>query len=130
VPDFATLDERTLVQLVGASMNLAYSAGSVVFEPDSPAEELYIVLSGEVRILEPGEGGDIEVSRVGPGESFGELSLLLGRKHTREARAVQETELMVIPRESFQEVLDTNQEMAATFQRRLEQRRQTAAPPG
>ena len=46
VPDFADLDDATLLRIVGASTNLFYPAGSVVFEPGSPAEALYVVLSG------------------------------------------------------------------------------------
>jgi len=128
VPDFASLDDHALLKLVGASVNLAYSDGSVVFEPDSAAEALYIVLSGQVRILDQDQGGEVEVSRVGPGESFGELSLLLGRKHSKTAQAVTETELMVIPRELFEEVLATNEDLAETFHRRL-QARQVVQPP-
>jgi CRP-like cAMP-binding protein len=137
VPDFAALDDRTLVQLVGASMNLAYSAGSVVFEPGLPSEALYIVLSGEVGIFDNQDGREVEVSRVGPVESFGELSLLLGRQHSKKSMALQDTELMIIPRQSFQEVLATNPDLQATFERRLEERRtvsgqvaETEAPEG
>jgi NTE family protein len=122
VPDFALLDERTLVQLVGASMNLAFNEGSVVFEPGSPAEALYIVLSGLVGVFDNTDGEEVDVSQVGPGESFGELSLLLRRKHSKTARALQDTELMIIPRESFEEALATNPDLEAIFHRRMEER--------
>lgn len=120
VPDFAGLDDRTLLQIVGASVNLAYADGSVVFRAGDPSEALYVVLSGGVRIAEG--DGDSEVATVGPGGSFGELSLLLNRTHSRSAGATQDTELLVIPRESFEEVLATNPELAAMFRRRVQER--------
>ncbi len=123
VPDFASLDDRTLLRIVGASMNVAFSPGSLVFEPGSPSEALYVVLSGSVRVFERTGDGEVEVSRLGPGMSFGELSMLLGTEHSRTAQALEDTELMVIPRESFQQALDHSPELAAKFQRRLEQRR-------
>jgi NTE family protein len=123
VPDFAALDDRTLLQLVGASMNLAFSAGSEVFEPGSPSDALYIVLSGQVGIFDSVDGREVAVSKVGSGESFGELSLLLGRHHSKTAKALKDTELMIIPRQSFQEVLATNPDLQATFDRRVEERR-------
>jgi CRP-like cAMP-binding protein len=122
VPDFTGLDERALLQIVGASANLAFSSGSVVFERGTPGDTLCVVFSGEVRIFAREQDREVEVSRVGPGESFGELSLMLGRTHSKTAQAVEDTELLVIPRESFQELLATNDELAAMFRRRLEER--------
>ncbi|HJP65591.1 MAG TPA: cyclic nucleotide-binding domain-containing protein [Actinomycetota bacterium] len=126
VPDFSGLDDHTLLQIAGASLNLFWSAGSTVFEPGSPSEALYIVLSGEVRIVDPKANGDVEVSRVGPGRSFGELSLLLALKHSKRAEAAEDAELLVLPRESFEEVLADNPELAQQFQRRIEERRPVA----
>lgn len=122
VPDFASLDDHTLLRIVGASANLFWPAGSVVFEKSSPSEALYVVLSGEIRIFDTADGKVQEVSRLGPGESFGELSLLLQTTHTKNAEAVQDSELMVIPEESFQELLDSNEELSAHFRRRVEER--------
>jgi CRP-like cAMP-binding protein len=122
VPDFESLDDHTLLRIVGASANLFWPAGSVVFEKGSPSEALYVALSGEIRIFDTVDGEVQEVSRVGPGESFGELSLLLQTTHTKNAEAVQDAELMVIPEESFQELLDSNEELSAHFRRRVEER--------
>jgi len=122
VPDFEALDDRTLLRLVGASANLVWPAGGVIFERGSESEALYIVLSGEVSITEPGDGGEVEISRIGPGSSFGELSLLLHTTHTRRARATEPTELMVIPEHSFQDLLASNPDLANHFRHRLEER--------
>jgi CRP-like cAMP-binding protein len=122
VPDFAALDDRTLLRIVGASANLVWSPGSSVFEAGSSSEALYIVLSGEVSVSEPTQQGESEVARVRPGESFGELSLLLHTAHTKNARATEATELMVLPRESFEALLATNPDLAARFRHRLEER--------
>lgn len=131
VPDFAALDDRALLRIVGASVNLAWPADAVIFGRGSESEALYIVLSGEVTISEPTDDGDVEISRIGPGASFGELSLLLRTTHTRDARARQPTELMVIPRDSFEDLLSSNAELASHFRRRLEERlpvRGTSSP--
>ena len=122
VPDFAVLDDATLVRIVGASANLAFAPGAVVFEAGSPSEALYVVLSGRVRIVDSGEGGELEVASLGPGESFGEISLLLRTSHTKSAQAVEASELMVVPHESFEEVLASSPDLRAVFERRVEQR--------
>src|SRR2546428_12951106 len=75
VPSFASVDERPLLAIIGDSANLYWPADSVVFERGSPADGLYILLSGSVRIL---DDTGAEVAVLGPGDFFGEFSLLLG----------------------------------------------------
>jgi potassium efflux system protein len=122
VPDFAALDDRTLLQIVGASANLVWSANSVVFEKDSPSEALYIILSGRVQIADVVDSEQVEVATLEPGDFFGELSLMLHTKHTKTARALEDAELMVLPKESFQELLAANADLADHFRRKLETR--------
>jgi CRP-like cAMP-binding protein len=123
VPDFASLSDHELLDIVGASTNLAWPAGSIVFEKGSASEALYIVLWGRVRISEVESGQQrIEVSTVGPGTSFGELSLLLDTTHSKEAVAEEDTELMVVPKEWFQGLLKAKPDLAEHFRRRMEER--------
>ncbi|HXF56006.1 MAG TPA: cyclic nucleotide-binding domain-containing protein [Actinomycetota bacterium] len=122
VPDFAALDDRTLLRIVGASTNLVWKAGSTIFEKGSTSDALYVVLSGLVRVFDLDDGREVDVARLGPGESFGELSLLLHTVHSKSAQAVEDSELLVVPRESFEEVLASSPELAAHFRRRLQER--------
>jgi CRP-like cAMP-binding protein len=122
VPDFASLPDHELLEIVGASTNLAWPAGATIFEKGSPSEALYIVLSGSVRISDVLDGERIDVARVGPGASFGELSLLLHTTHSKEAVAEEDTELMIVPKEWFQGLLQGNRDLAEHFRRRLEER--------
>jgi CRP-like cAMP-binding protein len=111
VPEFSPLDERSLLAIVGESMNLFWRSGSSIFEPGTPGDALYIILTGEVLILE----GDEEVARLVAGDSFGEMSLLLNTTHTRRARAECDCELLVLPKEAFLAMLRTNQRLAEHF---------------
>src|SRR5919204_2647399 len=80
VPGFDSLDDKTLLTIVGASSNLFWRADSVVFEKDTPADALYIVLSGSARVLLDDRGA---TAAIGPGDFFGELSLLLDTMHSK-----------------------------------------------
>lgn len=122
VPDFQSLDDHALLRIVGASVNLSWPAGKLIFERGSPSEALYIVLFGSVVILERAGGREMEVARVLPGSSFGELSMLLNTTHTKDARAEEDVELMVVPKDSFQELLDSSPDLADHFRRRLAER--------
>ncbi len=120
VPDLAALDDDALFQLVGASANLFWRAGSVVFTPGSPADALYVVVSGRVRIMEP--DSETELATIGPCDYFGEQAVLLHTAHTRTAAAVEDSELMVIPEAAFHTVLAENPDLAGHFRRKLESR--------
>ncbi|HWB72175.1 MAG TPA: cyclic nucleotide-binding domain-containing protein [Egibacteraceae bacterium] len=123
VPDFAPLEDEDLLQVVGASANLCWSQGSMVFEQGESAEALYVVLSGRVRVFEVTDGNEQEVGEIGPGDYFGEHSLMLDTTHSKGARAVEDSELMVIPKDYFQPLLDANPALADHFRRKVEERR-------
>lgn len=122
VPNFATLDEAILLEILGASANLYWTAGKMVFEAGESAEGLYIVLSGTVRIVETVRGEQKEVAELGPGDYFGEHALLQEVTHTKTAIAGEETELLVLPKDSFRALLDTNPDLTARLRRTLELR--------
>ena len=122
VPDFASLDDHMLLSIVGASSNLFWPAGATIFEEGSPSEALYVILSGQVRIFGLEDGREVEVVRLEAGASFGELSLLLHTTHTKAAQTLEDTELMVVPEASFEELLSANRELAGQFRRKIQER--------
>ncbi len=119
VPSLAALDERALLAIVGDSANLFWPAGSCVFERGSQTDSLYVVVSGSVRILD--EGG-VEAAVLEAGNSFGEFSLLLGTPHQHEVRALEDTELMVVPKQRFDQLVDSNRELGRKLRDQAEER--------
>lgn len=119
VPDLTSFDDKVLLAMAGASANLLWSAGSTVFERGKQAEALYVVLSGRVRIV--GED-DQQIADIEAGDYFGEHALLLHTIHSKSAYAVEDSELMVVAKESFSELLAANPELAGQFRRKLESR--------
>ena len=120
VPDFASLDDTALFDVLGESANLFWRAGSEVFSPGTPAEVLFVVLSGRVRIAEPDD--DDEVAVIEAGDYFGDQALLLHTTHTKRAVAVDDSELIVIPKAALQSALAANAQLASHFRRKLESR--------
>ncbi|MFN2555330.1 MAG: cyclic nucleotide-binding domain-containing protein [Nitriliruptorales bacterium] len=122
VPNFAPLDDPILLEILGASANLYWTAGRTVFEAGAAAEALYIVLSGRVRIFETVDGEEREVAELGAGDYFGENALLEEVTHSKSAVTSEETELLVLPKDSFQALLEANPDLAARLERTLEMR--------
>lgn len=123
VPGFDALDAQDLLRIVGASVNLRWSEGSKVFGKGAPGEALYVVLEGRVKIYDEVDGREVEIATTGPGDYFGEMSLLSDTTHTKNVVAVDDSELLVLMKEPFRRLLDSNDELERAFQKTLEERR-------
>jgi CRP/FNR family cyclic AMP-dependent transcriptional regulator len=119
VPSLGSCDDETLLEIVGDSINLVWPAGHTVFEHGTPSSGLFIVLSGRVRVLQDGGG---ELAELGPGEHFGELSLLFGTTHQHTVETLEDCELMVLPKERFDVLLADHPKLAAQIRRKAEER--------
>lgn len=80
---------------------------ATIFTEHMPAEALYIIKSGTVRIsVMAGEGEETGLLLLGQGEFFGELALVQEMNRLVNARAETPVELLVLTRKDFQALLD------------------------
>ena len=119
VPSLEGLDEASLLAIVGDSANLFWPEDSFVFRRGEETDSLYVVVSGCVRVV--AEGGR-EIVRLGPGNSFGEFSLLLGTSHQHDVLTVEDSELMVVPKARFDELIGSNRELESLLRTQAEER--------
>lgn len=80
---------------------ITFSKGEMIFEENSSSKELYVIASGEVKILinsSSGKKGTV-VAILRRGQSFGEIALVDEGIRSASARATEkDTRLVVIPR--------------------------------
>ena len=89
-------------------------SNTTIFTEKMPAEALYIVKSGTVRIsVTDGEREERSLFKVGPGEFFGELALLQEGCRMVTARSETAVELLLITRKDFQELMDLDPRTAS-----------------
>src|SRR4051794_27353568 len=88
-PLFALLGEEERRTLAGLLSSVHLGRGEVLFARGDPGDSLYLVRRGNVRIfLEDDRGQRIVLAEHGPGEVFGEVSLLDGGDRTATAVAL------------------------------------------
>lgn len=104
---FALLDERELLRVLSVTEVQSFYPGGVIIEQDTVGAEMYVVLSGSVAVCRAGS----QVAELSAGEHFGEMALLRDRPRCAHAHAVTLTELLVIPRESFFNLLRSEPEL-------------------
>ena len=94
-PLLADLPAEDVRRLLAIARRRTFAKGEVVFHRDDPADSLHLVVRGRfgARVLTP-LGDSVLVDVLGPGQSFGELALLLPdarRSATVEALEAGET---------------------------------------
>jgi CRP/FNR family cyclic AMP-dependent transcriptional regulator len=75
--------------------------GSVIFRQGDPGHEMFVISQGRVRLMIGTAGHEKEVAIFGPGEFFGELSLLSDEPRSATAEVVEDATLLAIGRDVF-----------------------------
>jgi CRP-like cAMP-binding protein len=120
VPDFAHLDEATLLGLAGRAERLVLSAGQDVFHAGSACNELYVLERGAVYVLV--EGGKL-VDELGSGAMFGEGALLTGDRRSASIRTATASTLVRIPRSALLPLLERDERLREGMWKTLAERR-------
>ncbi len=115
---FTGLPDDQLREIAAAAEEVEFPRGRVIARQGEVGTGFFVVESGAVRVVRDGE----ELAVLGPGEFFGELSLLFETTHSKTALAVTDTELMAIPKESFHSLMAANPDVAEIVRRKAEER--------
>jgi len=107
-----TPDELEL--LSGLFQERTVKPGMTIFTEKMPAEALYIIKSGNVRITTmAGEGEEVGLLLLGPNDFFGEIALIQESSRAVTARAETAAEILILTRKDFQALIDLDPRVAA-----------------
>jgi len=110
--DLATLAARTEVK--------PYTANQTIFARGEPAQTMMVVIKGKVQISSPAiEGDKIIFAQMHPGDVFGEIALIDGHDRSTDAIATEPSEVLVLQRDDFIAVLETNPKLTIDLLRVL-----------
>lgn len=118
---FAGLDDEDYLLLDEFFMRRSYPGGHVLFEEGERVKELSIIISGSVDVLLPDSSGEVQrfselkLASFGPGEYFGEYSLLDLRPASASAVVRSNAELLQITGVNLQKVLNEHCRIAKAF---------------
>ena len=103
---FGPLQRR---QLMGRFQSRSFDEGEVLIEQGRTGQGLYLALTGALEVI---TGDDARVlATLGPGDLFGEMSLLGDEPTTATVRAVSECLVLRLSRRAFREVADASPEV-------------------
>ena len=105
------LDHPEMLHATQLAERRTVSPGETILRQGEPVNNFYMVVDGEVDILltDPANR-EMSLARLGPGQFFGEVEILRGGGSLASVRAVQDgpVELAVLPRDTFQELLNVS----------------------
>ncbi len=101
-PLFAPLPAERRDGLVRLFTPRIYGADETVIAEGDESEGLHVVLSGEVRVCQQDADGEpLTLAELGPGEVFGEISLLQRAPATATVTAIGKAVVLCLAREAF-----------------------------
>jgi diguanylate cyclase (GGDEF)-like protein len=128
VPMFRELTAAQLDALVAHATEQVYPAGHVITRQGEPAQSLWVLLAGRVRVVEPTLDGQAEMllGELARGEVFGDMGVLRDRPRSATVIAVERTHCLVLRQADFVAVLGESVALANTLLRVLAARLQDA----
>jgi thioredoxin reductase (NADPH) len=92
-------------------------AGEIVVELNEHVINIFVVVSGQLQILQVSNNQEHVVATCNPGMFTGELSVLMGRRGLVRIRAAEKSELIELERKALQALVETDSELSDIFLR-------------
>jgi CRP-like cAMP-binding protein len=101
-----------------------FTAGQVLFQDGDSGKEMYVIQSGKVRISKKVRDVEKTLVVLGPGEFFGEMSILNNKPRSATATVEENAKLLVIDPKTFEAMVRGNAEIAVRLIKKLSGRLQ------
>ena len=105
---------------------MGYEPGVIIFEENDPGRQLFIIQEGQVEVYRIVAGKKKVLSILGPGDVFGEMSLICNQPRSASVRAVTRVRVYTFDRPAFEQMIRQNYGVAVKIIRMLAQRLQEA----
>jgi len=105
-----------------AKFGKRFPAGTVLFREGDRGEEMFILQSGKVKISKKIRGVEKTLATLEKGEFFGEMAILNDKPRSASAETIEDSDMLVIDRKTFETLLRSNVEIAIRFIKRLADR--------
>ncbi len=111
-PLFEAMQPTELDGILNFASERRVRRGQMIFQRGDSGSALMAVLHGRVRISSvSGDGKEVTLNVISPGEIFGEIALLDGQPRSADATAIEDTLLLVVERRHFLPFLRQNEDL-------------------
>lgn len=115
-----TSSENALRELTKDRNINRYKKKQVIYSEGNSPNRLYYIVKGKVKTFKANEDGKELVTELySAGDFVGHIALLELSRYKDTAEAMEETEIAIIPKEDFDELINTNPEIIRKFMQLL-----------
>ncbi len=109
IPLFSEMDEQEVAGIRAIMDEMKFKPGQVVIREGELGDLFYVITEGHAEVLiRDINGSDIILHEAGPGDFFGELSMLTNEPRSALVRAVDSLTTLVLERDEFFNFLRTH----------------------
>jgi signal transduction histidine kinase len=115
---FPNMNDELLTYVAQSARELHVAAGDRICEEGEAGDAFYLILAGRVQVSKFLElGASRLLNELQPGQFFGELALIEDAPRIASVHALEETTLLAITRDDFQNLLADSPAMAVSIMR-------------
>jgi CRP-like cAMP-binding protein len=127
VPIFSELEEETIEKIAQVGVRKSYSKENVILMEEEAGSALFVIISGKVKISRTSnDGREVILSILSEADFFGEMAILDGLTRSATVISIEESELYIIQRSQFLDLLKAHPEISISLLQELTQRLRTA----
>ncbi|GAC1329327.1 MAG: hypothetical protein NVS2B16_08790 [Chloroflexota bacterium] len=115
VPLFQAMQNKHLRSLAKGITTRNYAVGQNIVSQGQVGYGLYIIQEGMVRVSQESASGAHDLRTMGPGETFGELSLLDDQPRSATVTAIEPTTALLLDKWQFVSELKEHPEIAVSM---------------
>ena len=108
VPIFANCTPEEIAAITGVAQEGFFAPGQIIVTQGTPGQAFYLILTGRVEILRDGAS----LGAFGPGDFFGEMSLLDQAPRSATIRALDQTQCLMLSSWDFKALLERHPSIA------------------
>ena len=124
---FGDLDINLVSRLQKESLWLQVAHGETVFRQGDPADGMYIVINGRLKVVVKQEDGDEQqIGEVIPGEPVGELALFSDEPRSATVYAIRDSNIIKLSQDLFDDLVQRFPQAIMTLTRIIVRRQQNA----
>jgi CRP/FNR family transcriptional regulator, cyclic AMP receptor protein len=127
VPIFSELDNDTLEKISKLGIRKSFKRDSVVLFEHETGSALFVIIEGKVKVSRVSDDGkEVILTILGDSDFFGEMAILDGLSRSANVTAMEDSELFIIQRSEFLELLQVHPEVSIALLQELTQRLRSA----
>jgi CRP-like cAMP-binding protein len=127
VPIFSELDAERNRQISQLGTRKFYKKDAIILCENETGSALFVIISGKVKVSRSSDNGkEIILSILNESDFFGEMAILDGLNRSANVIAIEESELFMIQRVDFLNLLQENSEISIALLQELARRLRTS----